>query len=103
MPGVVPNAYAKFQKNSINNEYRQNAWAEGGLCPILPISLNLISTPTNLQRDPISGSGSKDVGIPQNLHRPQIPESGDVYRKLKIILLLRISDTDKFYTAKVFG
>ena len=33
------------------------------------LSLNLISAPTNFQRDPISGSGSKDVGIPQNLHR----------------------------------
>ena len=38
MPGVVPNAFAKFQKNSINNESGKNTWYEGGLCPILPIS-----------------------------------------------------------------
>ena len=38
MLGVVPNAYAKFQKNSINNESGKNTWYEGCLCPILPIT-----------------------------------------------------------------
>ena len=31
MTGVVPNAYAKFQKNSINNESDEKARREGGL------------------------------------------------------------------------
>ena len=41
MLGVFSNAYAKFQKNSINIEYRQNTWYEGGLCPILPIDIDI--------------------------------------------------------------
>ena len=40
MLGVVPNAFAKFQKNSINIESGKNTRAEAGLCPILPINLS---------------------------------------------------------------
>ena len=40
MIGVVPNAYAKFQGNSINNESGKNAWCEGGLCCQTAIKLD---------------------------------------------------------------
>ena len=40
MIGVVPNAFAKFQKNSINIEYRQKARRGAGSCLILPIPVN---------------------------------------------------------------
>ena len=34
-------AHTEFQKklSNNNNEYRQNAWTEAGLCPILPITI----------------------------------------------------------------
>ena len=33
--------FPKFQKNSINNESGKNKWAEGCLCPILPITAHI--------------------------------------------------------------